>query len=213
MNARQAGAWRDVLTALQARGGTVEEIADHSGWSEDHTRRCLHALVSSGYAVRHPDPSCHYRYIYRATNRKMPVKFRMRQDIPPTAAWLDAKIADSVVTPKTALQIATEAGSYRQLVRSRLYVMESLGEVERVAGTRPTQWRLVRRPERLNTLDRVAGMLDRTNRCALDIAATLRIPADEVRKALRKLQDDGIAVQAGRGGRGATLWRAASPAR
>jgi DNA-binding IclR family transcriptional regulator len=213
VNARPAGAWRDVLTAVRMGPATFTDVVRRAGWSKDQTRKCLAALERAGCVRRARDPADARRYLYEATDGPEPQTLRVTTEAAAPWGSLDLAILDALSTPQTCPQLAQVVGSYLVAVRNRLYAMEHAGHVACDRSTRPNVWRLVVRPARLGLAERLADMLDDTPRQALDIAAHMRLPADNVRRALRELEAVGRAEPVGRGRSGATLWRAASPAR
>jgi DNA-binding IclR family transcriptional regulator len=213
MNAGHGSAWRDVLTAVRARPGSFADVARRAGWSKDQTRKCLAALERAGCVRRFRDPADARRHLYEATSRQPPDALRVTTEAAAPWGSLDLAIFDALSKPQTCPQLARSLGSYLVAVRNRLYAMEHAGHVACDRSTKPNVWRLVGRPARLDLAERLSAMLDDEPRRALDLAATLRAPADKVRRALRELEAVGRAEPVGRGRSGATLWRAASPAR
>jgi DNA-binding MarR family transcriptional regulator len=229
VNASRQTAWRHVVQALGDGPMTIGEIARRSGWSAAHVKRCIGSLRDAGYVEMRRRPWELRRVEYFLTGATLPDGFCVKDDVRLSSMQrVRAALSDE---PASVLDLAIRTRQKSETVRMALRNLERDGQAVRVgsAGKRrlwrsscgasvstakavPDRSATPRIPPSV-TLDAIGAFLGDTPLRPLDVAVAARTDADTARRALRALEARGRAVRCGTGPAGATLWRAASPAR
>jgi hypothetical protein len=204
----------DVFAAVKRGPAPFSEIATRSGWSRDRTRHALAALVAVGWVAQERSERNSRIVIYSDATRDTSRKSERAEGNAPEWGELDLAIFDSLTEPRTIPAICRLVGATPHAIEHRLLALELAGHVacERTAFS--YIWRQSTPLDFAKTAaGRVAVVLDHVPRRALDLATACRVSPESARQALRSLHAKGLAEPVGRGRSGATLWRAASPAR